>query len=408
MITSGSHANLVTNILSLNSQTPNGPISTSISHTGTNQMVDFIQIPPASFIFYRQRYRPKSRKSSEGSSDDYTITCDDAECWGSNRLYRQLDLRVWDIIEKEVMDWYRPFEKGFIRASGPLTLPAKPLTQTSAHPIPKPLITIIAIQLLASTFTLPPNPTPGTLPSAFHYSRPTITYDSRPQAFAQQQTSTHSPEIQTIPLSAPRTPDLNAPKPDPRLISSLRLHSYYRYTPAFGHQGRCNSTVPAWPDVYTGPSREEKLAQSISRKRKLAQKGTAASESSSLGEQDGDDDDDEAVSEAGEDTNGEQTDGPGYQLVFDNKPPRRFRNVERIFGRPHRYTSTPIRNLARRTRLRASLSQFKPLSPGESGSDEPIRRWTLQPVLRVEAHPVFIQPVKGLVVRRWRAFKRRG
>ncbi|KAK4981255.1 hypothetical protein LTR66_010137 [Elasticomyces elasticus] len=52
-----------------------------------------------------------------------------------------------------------------------------------------------------------------------------------------------------------------------RLISSLQSQAQYRYSPAAGHQARDTSPAPAWPGLFTGPSREEKLAQQISRQR---------------------------------------------------------------------------------------------------------------------------------------------
>ncbi len=87
-----------------------------------NQTIDIIQIPPTSLAYDRQRYRPRNRRSSEGSSsEDYTLTSSDAAYFSKNRLNGQLDVQVWDIIQKEVSDWYRPFERGFIRASGPVS-----------------------------------------------------------------------------------------------------------------------------------------------------------------------------------------------------------------------------------------------------------------------------------------------
>jgi hypothetical protein len=40
--------------------------------------------------------------------------------------------------------------------------------------------------------------------------------------------------------------------PDPRMISSLRLHSQFRYSPSFGHESRNTSPVQFWPGAYDG------------------------------------------------------------------------------------------------------------------------------------------------------------
>ena len=53
-----------------------------------------------------------------------------------------------------------------------------------------------------------------------------------------------------------------------RFITALRSHSHYRFSPAAGHQARPPSETDSWPDLYAGPSNEEKLAQHVSQKRK--------------------------------------------------------------------------------------------------------------------------------------------
>lgn len=42
--------------------------------------------------------------------------------------------------------------------------------------------------------------------------------------------------------------------PSPRMISSLRLHTHFRYSPCFGHQARSPSPVQLWPGTFDGPS----------------------------------------------------------------------------------------------------------------------------------------------------------
>ncbi|KAF1963371.1 hypothetical protein CC80DRAFT_4302 [Byssothecium circinans] len=45
-----------------------------------------------------------------------------------------------------------------------------------------------------------------------------------------------------------------------RLITALRLHSYYRFTPAVGHHAREPSETSPWPGLYSGQSAEEGMA----------------------------------------------------------------------------------------------------------------------------------------------------
>ncbi|RYO24007.1 hypothetical protein AA0111_g8784 [Alternaria arborescens] len=101
-------------------------------------------------------------------------------------------------------------------------LPATSSSKTTAF---ETLVRIIALQLLAASYThLPPS-------SANH-----------------------------IPLFQQRK--------ETRFITALRSHSHYHFSPAAGHQARPPSETDSWPDLYAGPSNEEKLAQHVSQKRK--------------------------------------------------------------------------------------------------------------------------------------------
>ncbi|KAG0647237.1 hypothetical protein D0Z07_7018 [Hyphodiscus hymeniophilus] len=79
---------------------------------------------------------------------------------------------------------------------------------------------LIAIQLLSSCFTLPPDQN-GLPWLDFNYYNP---------------------------KRSPRN------LPDPRLISSLRMHTYFRYSPCFGHQARNTSPVRLWSASNDRPS----------------------------------------------------------------------------------------------------------------------------------------------------------
>ncbi|KAG9193835.1 hypothetical protein G6011_03870 [Alternaria panax] len=54
-----------------------------------------------------------------------------------------------------------------------------------------------------------------------------------------------------------------------RFVTALHSHSRHRYSPAAGHQARPSSETDSWPDLYTGPSNEEKLAEHVSWRRRL-------------------------------------------------------------------------------------------------------------------------------------------
>jgi hypothetical protein len=80
---------------------------------------------------------------------------------------------------------------------------------------------MIAVQLLSSCFTLPPDLVTN-IPS---------------QSYA-------VPEKIRLP---------NMSLLDSRMISSLRMHTSYRYSPCFGHQARNTSPAHLWPSTYDGP-----------------------------------------------------------------------------------------------------------------------------------------------------------
>jgi hypothetical protein len=54
-----------------------------------------------------------------------------------------------------------------------------------------------------------------------------------------------------------------------RLVTSLRLHSQYRFSPAAGWHARDSSESSSWPGLYGGPSLEEKAAEVASLRRRM-------------------------------------------------------------------------------------------------------------------------------------------
>ncbi|KAF1937850.1 hypothetical protein EJ02DRAFT_355802 [Clathrospora elynae] len=69
------------------------------------------------------------------------------------------------------------------------------------------------------------------------------------------------------PTSANHMPLFHQQK-ERRPLTALRLHSQYRFSPAAGHQARAPSETAPWPDLYTGPTPEDKLAELASQKRR--------------------------------------------------------------------------------------------------------------------------------------------
>ncbi|KAF2445882.1 hypothetical protein P171DRAFT_484536 [Karstenula rhodostoma CBS 690.94] len=55
-----------------------------------------------------------------------------------------------------------------------------------------------------------------------------------------------------------------------RVITALRLHTLHRLAPAAGHHARVNTETSPWPGLYSWLSREDVLAESVSRRRRRA------------------------------------------------------------------------------------------------------------------------------------------
>lgn len=105
---------------------------------------------------------------------------------------------------------------------------------------------MISVQLLASCFTPPQNINTPTLPSSWYHRKDQTDEDW---------------------LST-------------RLLSSLRQHTQWKHSPAFGHQARNNSAVSLWPERDGVLSRETLLAEQISLNRRLRQQEDGAAKES--------------------------------------------------------------------------------------------------------------------------------
>ena len=241
---------------------------------------------------------------------------------------------------------------------------------------------MIAVQLLATCFTLPPEPESCSLPAAFYRDR---TY-----------TKGHSSET--------------------RLISSLRLHTHFRDFPAFGHSARNSSFALAWPDLCSEPFREERLAEEISRQRGLQQlensQGCGTSHSSRRSWNEGLF---KKVKDSCRDVAVPNLRRRRHDSSDDTTTPHfQRRKIDRIFGRPKRFGieaavpvhATPGTSGTQPTWLNSRFSMGRSRVRYHDSLDH-THRWSLQPVLRSEDHPVYIQPVKDHVVRHWRTFRAR-
>ncbi|KAH0542095.1 hypothetical protein FGG08_003475 [Glutinoglossum americanum] len=302
----------------------------------------------------------------------------------------QPQLGVWDVINQEILDSFGVYgTRGLLdceqNARKQLAASSSSLSISSRGPgglrpeldKQEALISLVAVQLLAACFTLPPEPIPGSLPSAFYYTR-------------------------WKESSSSALPPPSCHLPDPRLISCLGLHARYRHAPASGHHARNPSVVSSWPDLYSGPSREELLADEVCKRRRLR----LQAEKRGSG----------AIAAA------DETDYSFSPYLDDNDPveggaasPKKCRcqrsSLQKrtgghgVMGWCGRYARSASSQRATET-LRSSGSSTSTCRANDHRSRyRYVSHWSLRPVLRSEAHPVFIQPVKELVMKRWRAIR---
>jgi hypothetical protein len=244
------------------------------------------------------------------------------------------------------------------------------------------LISLVAVQLLAACFTLPPEPMPGSLPSSFYYTR-----------WKESSSST--------------LPTPNCHLPDPRLISCLGLHARYRHAPASGHHARNPSVVPPWPDLYSGPSREERLADEVCRRRRLRlqaeRRGSGAATTA--------DESDYSFSPYldGSDASDSKTVYTRRCRCQRSFLHRRISSPGVLGWRDSHARSAPLQHRAADTSRASDSHGAGATSRIDNRNTQPryVSHWSLRPTLRSESHPVFIQPVKELVMRRWRAIRSR-
>lgn len=152
--------------------------------------------------------------------------------------------------------------------------------------------------------------------------------------------------------------------PDSRLISSLRMNTEVRYSSPFRYQARSGSPASLWRGGYDGPN----LSASP-----------------------------EPPSSQG---------SPGIR-----KTPRR-KKIHRIFHASANSVDEYFTASSSNRGGDLEAHKFKSARRHRAGSHRGSlvarrRRSSLQPVILSEPHPVYIQPVKELAVRRWQTFRRR-
>ncbi|PVH74459.1 hypothetical protein DL98DRAFT_519276 [Cadophora sp. DSE1049] len=169
--------------------------------------------------------------------------------------------------------------------------------------------------------------------------------------------------------------------PDPRMISSLRMHTQFRYSPSFGHQARNTSPVQTWPRSLGRPSPGfsspiADIGPSTSTSRRTERRRT-------LNINDG------SGSCGSVESDGERTQrGSHHNHTLMGKPS----TTDQVTGQSRRRTS-------KRPKCEQTVASTEQTAPKTN--------YRLEPVIRSEPHHVFIQPVRELVVKRWTNFKRR-
>lgn len=310
-----------------------------------------------------------STTPGDDSSNAYAVSSRMQEACSSLRFH--VDNSVWDVIHQEVMNWrdssWTSMNLPGNKTSFTLCLPAWDAQQPTGlsnddDPLRKRVVAqMISVQLLASCFTPPQSMNTLTLPSSWYHKK----YQADDNW-------------------------LNT-----RLVSSLRQHTQWTYSPAFGHQARNNSAASLLPDRDDALSREALLAEQVSINRRLRQMK------------------DGATKESADTKRRRQNEVPGdepkrgrflrsrlrHRLRKSEKSASSQRVLQGLLSPPPEALSPRGRVEQKNVLIVRSLQVRKLSNNGH-------RRF-LEPVLRYENHPVFVQPVKDYVMRRVRVFSSR-
>ena len=242
------------------------------------------------------------------------------------------------------------------------------------------LAQLVAIQLLSSCFTLPPD-----------------------------QNGLISPGFTPYNLRGPRN------FPDPRLISSLRMHTHFRYSPSFGHQARNTSPVQLWSRSDNGsspPSSPPNLAAGFQTpdvgtsgsplRRRRAHRSSNITEGSANGCSLGHQSEEYLKVPSASNLDPTASISPWYyrQRIDDT--------TGHLVIRPYLSNQSYRRGQCKSARTSEDRNMPKSYRGVQScsRSRSPTTNYRLQCIIRSEPHHVFVQPVKELVVKRWKTFRR--
>ncbi|KAH6694243.1 hypothetical protein BKA61DRAFT_662918 [Leptodontidium sp. MPI-SDFR-AT-0119] len=374
----------------------------SQSHASTRRSEN--NISENSQVLYMADSKKKQKSRENRQSLSSIGNCVDRRFDGSSDEREDVhegDTLSWDIIDQEIYEWQyvcqtgRPYwwspESKYSRLKRYqprlMNEPAPKFWMRELDDRPKPayaekrravsdnyfcdpktihdLAHLVAIQLLGACFTLPPDHILG-IPA------PNYTIDKT-----------------------------SARLPDSRMISSLRMHTQFRYSPGFGHQARNTSPVQAWPKsfVTTSPGFSSPIADigssaSASRRKERRRTLNLTDGSGCCGSLDSDGEhlarscssNDGLDSESKKTHHPQRTSHTGYTPMMES------------------YSG---RHAIEHHRRKTSTRQSKDKAAKEPERVEPKTNYRLEPVIRSEPHHVFIQPVRELVVKRWTNFKRR-
>lgn len=245
---------------------------------------------------------------------------------------------------------------------------------------------MVAVQLLGSCFTLPPDCIIDTLPPNY--------------------TTLEKHGLSSL--------------PDPRMISSLRLHTQFRYSPCFGHEARNPSPIHSWPGVHSSVSqsatdtgfetphiRTSNDTQKHRRGRRTRNVTDASMSECSMQGADG------YISRR----NTGDLDPAAATAAWYNHARNIREQISRALTLP--YLPSDARKIGSkngsgeserlippRTTPNEEDIEFDEYEPPEDARSSS-RNYRLQPIIRSEPHHVFVQPVRELVVKRWRSIRRR-
>ena len=229
---------------------------------------------------------------------------------------------------------------------------------------------LVAIQLLSACFTLPPDSTVG-LPSPCYTS-------------LDKHGSTSFP--------------------DPRMISSLRMHTNFRYSPSFGHQPRNSSPVQLWPGLYDGPSPISSpttanidaittdIGTSADPPKRSKHRWTFhATEGSGSGDSD--------LGMFGPCSSKTNLDPTVGKTAW-------FRR-QGVHDANCKVVTVPLLPRTFQHYKGGTRQSLDPNRASMTSQQQAKMKYRLQPTIKSEPHHVFIQPVKELVVKRWRSLTRK-